>query len=679
MVGFYKRLLWYAGVSLAGLIIFLGVFRYFDRDLSIPFNYTGDAVVHYNFAKNLEETGNWSVNPRFGQPLGQTLYDFPLSEGLMLLMIRILLFFGFNWLSSVNAFYVLTFPLTTLIAFYVFRKFKVTNILAASFALIYTFIPYHFYRGVDHLFLSGYFALPLSVLAGVKLARKESFTILELALYPLLLGSIGAYYTFFSVFILFSGFLVSFFKCKLSRKFLLQAGVLLLGAVLVFLLNLVPSLAYFSKYGRNFNAMMRNPKDTETYGLKLSQLILPVEDHNFSLFNKIRKQYRVYTLSGLLNENVFSSLGLVSSVGFLFLLGWFLFRPTLNLGKFSNEDLAILSIFTFLLILYCVVGGFGHLFSVFVFSSFRALNRVSIIFAFISLVALGLLLNDLFGKRPKLLSAVSLFLLAFALYDQICLGTMRNFLSDRQRFLSYVRFARQIEQTLSHEGRVYTIPYGQYPEGSDKSIMRIPLLTENIQWSTGSAKLRSSNYWQYKISLLSPEDFLIAITQEGFNGLVILNKKDLHSAIVNISDLLGQEPLVTPDGDFYFFDLRVFVPQERDKSEIPYYHISGDCVTVHNESTVPPVDYWCTENAYLVLEKGFPEKWQGKAEITYHTGSNTFQKTSFPISMKDNFLKINLGSYISSSGVFPKPHDKTNWPPNLGYPKFIITNINVVE
>ena len=65
--------------SLSLILVFI-IFRIFNINPLLPLNYTGDALVHYNFAKNIEATGWWAVNPRFGAPVGQTLYDFPLTE-----------------------------------------------------------------------------------------------------------------------------------------------------------------------------------------------------------------------------------------------------------------------------------------------------------------------------------------------------------------------------------------------------------------------------------------------------------------------------------------------------------------------------------------------------------------------------------------------------------------------
>jgi len=61
----------------------------------------------------------------------------------------------------INYFYLLTYFLTTLTALFAVRRFGVAPLPGVVAALLYAFLPYHFYRGVNHLLLSGYYMIPL--------------------------------------------------------------------------------------------------------------------------------------------------------------------------------------------------------------------------------------------------------------------------------------------------------------------------------------------------------------------------------------------------------------------------------------------------------------------------------------------------------------------------------------
>src|SRR5207249_8068612 len=63
-----------------------------------------------------------------------------------------------------NFYFLLTFPLTTLSALMVFRRFQVSYGPGLVGSLLFAFTPYHFFRGEGHLFLSAYFLIPFIIM-----------------------------------------------------------------------------------------------------------------------------------------------------------------------------------------------------------------------------------------------------------------------------------------------------------------------------------------------------------------------------------------------------------------------------------------------------------------------------------------------------------------------------------
>ena len=104
------------------------------------------------------------TNPDLGWPLGQQVYDLPQSlDNLNLLVLKVLgLVFG-DVGTTINVFFVLTFAGVAVSAYLVLRALRVTGPTAFVVALLYTFLPYHFARGVPHLLLSAYWVVPLAV------------------------------------------------------------------------------------------------------------------------------------------------------------------------------------------------------------------------------------------------------------------------------------------------------------------------------------------------------------------------------------------------------------------------------------------------------------------------------------------------------------------------------------
>ena len=76
---------------------------------------------------------------------------------------------------AVNLTFLMIFPLTGLITYVVLRSLKVKEWVAVSGALTYAFLPFVFFRGVEHLVLSEYYFIPLSVLLCIWLYEDKQF------------------------------------------------------------------------------------------------------------------------------------------------------------------------------------------------------------------------------------------------------------------------------------------------------------------------------------------------------------------------------------------------------------------------------------------------------------------------------------------------------------------------
>jgi phosphoglycerol transferase len=73
----------------------------------------------------------------------------------------------------VNVFYLLQFPLIALTALWTLRRLRVPTWPAIACAVLYSLAPYHFYRGELHLWLAGYWAVPLGLFLVLKLLMGE--------------------------------------------------------------------------------------------------------------------------------------------------------------------------------------------------------------------------------------------------------------------------------------------------------------------------------------------------------------------------------------------------------------------------------------------------------------------------------------------------------------------------
>src|SRR4051794_4759609 len=201
-------------ILLSGLVL-AWVLRLWHADLTIPFEYHGDALLNLAWVKGLIENGWYLHNDAVGAPAGLDMRDFPLADNLHFLILKLIAAFTSNPALVINLFFLLTFPLSAVTALFVFRRLEVGYVPAFVGSLLFAFLPYHFLRGQGHLFLAAYYLVPLAVLVmlWLYLDRGLFFAWDEAAQAPrwqptnrrtlgavlvcLLTGGAGVYYAFF--------------------------------------------------------------------------------------------------------------------------------------------------------------------------------------------------------------------------------------------------------------------------------------------------------------------------------------------------------------------------------------------------------------------------------------------------------------------------------------------------
>ena len=135
-------------------VIILGyVLKLWDKDLTIPFSYNIDALGPLKEIKNMILGNSLYEMPQLGAPLGGT--EQLTIKGFLwhFLMLKILTLFTNEVGLVINMYYLIGFPITSLIMFWVLRKLKINRIFSMVFSIVFCFLPYHFYKGTFHIFM----------------------------------------------------------------------------------------------------------------------------------------------------------------------------------------------------------------------------------------------------------------------------------------------------------------------------------------------------------------------------------------------------------------------------------------------------------------------------------------------------------------------------------------------
>jgi hypothetical protein len=624
-------------VLVAALVLNVG-----EGHLSLPWNYAseGDTKFYLLLIKGILVHGSYQLNPSLGAPFGLQLYDFPQGgDNLSLLIVRALGLFSQNPAWVLNVFFLLTFALVAVTAFAALRLLNVSIGAAVVGACIFALLPYHFYRGESQVLLSAYYGVPLGALLFMRLwlapglfarrsgAREDasatpwparmgpwlSGTTLLTIVCCLVIGSTGLYYAVFAILLLLSGGSLALLADGGSRRvprmgyrspiggrgrFAFFSSVL--AAVLVALTlaaNISPTLSYRAQHGAN-TAIKRTTIEADQFGLRLSDLLLPVEAHRFGALSNVNQKYIEATSTGYC-EACYENLGAVGSIGFL----WLGLIALVAIAGIVGADgvagalrrrMGAQSIYrpaalgVSLSLVLATIGGLSSLIAFFVTRDIRGWNRISLFIAFFSLLAAMLGLDA--GLRRLVVrvssrasaigagASVCAVVLALGIVDETSSFFVPKYEKDARQWLSDTSFVRAIEADMPAGAAIFQLPYVPFPEGygangtsvsapnpnygTTYELARGPIhASSRLRWSYGSMKGRPAD-WQAPLATQPLYLSLVAAAANGFDGLWV----DPHgySATARphlapmLERILGVYPLFSPARDLMFFDLRPF-------------------------------------------------------------------------------------------------------------------------
>jgi len=577
------------------------VLRLWRADLSVPLRYApvDDTKFYLMLVKGMIEHGWYLSNSSLGAPFGQHLYDYPQgADNLNLLIIRALALFSSNPALVVNLFLLATFALASATSHLVLRSLGITAPVAAVIAVLFSLLAYHFFRGESHLLLSAYYSVPLTaylflqLLSGARMfsrraprrrwspgwASQRSLATIGLCL---VIGSDNLYYAAFALVMIVAATIIAL---VLRRHRTVGDGLLIVALVVGTLAaNLAPSLIYRAEHGVNpavERSAAADESSDEALALRLANLVLPAPDSRIAPLRRVTARYDNAIAPGYC-EACYASLGTVGTVG----LGWL---AVCGLGTLVGAGWAVrrrllrhASAGVAIALAFGVVGGLGALVELFVTPDIRAWNRISVLIAFLSLLAAATLLDSLVGwLAPRrfgtaLVGSLLAGVVLFGVYDQTSDADIPPYSATARQWRSDSAFVDEIQARLPHGASVFQLPYVPFPEGYPQTPVGGPLATyatkyeplrgylhsSTLRWSYGAMKGRSDD-WAAQLAGQPLSLMTAAVAAIGFDGVWVdpagfapAKAERLRAAL---HSLLGVRPLVSPDGDLWFFDLRPY-------------------------------------------------------------------------------------------------------------------------
>ena len=563
-------------------------FKLWLLPFSVPLRIGSDATLNLGWVQNMLESGSPSIAPRLGFPFGLQLQDYPLGgDDLSFTFLRAFGMLTGSTFTSVDLFYLLTFPLVAITAYWALRSLTVSRPVAFTIAVIYAVVPFHFLRNTGHLFLSAYFGVPLACfllaktlsgrpLWGLGLNRPSTRRARVAAIAAplvavLVIASTGSYYWAFTLLLLIPATLVGWARTR-SRAVVLSG--LLTGTLLiaVFVIELLPTISFWLANGMNADVPARGIEETGNHQLRLMNLLVPFVGHRIGLFNSIAQRYILnFAPTGENGEYM----GLVGITGLLLLL---VLIPGVLVGLFTRRriwrverNVAALTLFAFAI---AMAGGFSGAFAMVVTPQIRAWSRITTFIDFFALLAIGLLLTLLWRyvrpRRALWRNTIAVGLVAiipFAAFDQTAGRFVVDYKQVAANQATMVEFVKQVESSLPAEAAVYQLPYRMYLEGggivdsADYDPLIPYLYSKQLRFSYGGLKGREAGWqlWTYQQPI---EVALPMLCLAGFSA-VWLDRQAYEpgeSILVEsaLQVALNVTPLVGVNDRYVVFDLQPY-------------------------------------------------------------------------------------------------------------------------
>ena len=698
-------LIYLAGVILCIFILII-IMKLWNADLRIPFSYSGDTIETSARIKFFTEDSGYLINSRIGAPFGTNLAEVPFFDNVSFVILKILSLFFNDFGTILNIYFLLTFPLITISSIFVFRQFNFSTIPSIVGALLFTFLPYHFYNGEYHLNLSGYYVVPLIILVCIWIARgeltipnsasleneKSSFNnnksyfnnnknffnndrtsfnnnkIWYSVIIAVLVGCTYWYYIYFALFFIFIAGTYHFFNNNSPLNnapnkwvFLLFGGIILASS----LINNSQILGNIVTPGSPSEEIVHTIESSEMYGMKITQLLLPITGHRVSLLAHLKNRYN--DNFPLINENDYSTLGIIGALGFMVLIiNIFLLQSQKYLLKFEkNRDLInILSIFTIFAILFGTIGGFGDLIFLF-FKSTIKYNCISIFIAFFSIFGIVMLCDYWFKRYNSLkikaiLSIALVIILIIGILDQTTTSFIPKYDILKIEFENDHNFVSNIEKTVPPSSSIFQLPYTPFPnyystaKMNNYDSLKGYLHSKTLKWSYGSTTGRYGDYWLQKISSLPLDNMVSTITIVGFQGVYIDTYGYADNGISIVSQLQNitrVEPIISNDKRLYYFDLNTYQQQlkktylidqlETEKQrilQVPWFKWEG-CFDL--EGNEHENWRWCTREANLHIFNPSNSTIHLLLNSSFETGYNKVSNLKLSSAVFNDNLKVN--------------------------------------
>lgn len=574
------ELLWVLATALIATLVAIVDLELWKMDPHVPlFGTSGDVAYYLATVQDVVSDHGWFWhNDNLGAPFGQDNYDFlaPFGDTMHYAIVWVLGVVLGDPVVVFNAFFLLCFPLIAVVAYAVLRDLGANRPAALVAGLLFAFLPYHMIRNQQHLFLTAYYAIPIAVWLVVSVAEGRRMidraaprrTLLVIAA-CVVAGAASNYYAIFALLVLLTVVPVAAIARR-SRRIALQGAAVTALVAASFALSHAPALIHSLVNGPNDAVATRQPGESESFGLKLADMVIPRNTHRVEFMARQGAEY--YAKTPLRSEGFNPSLGSVATLGLAGALLVLLVTGLSGAGvSVRRSRVAIAGAVALMSFLIGTVGGGSALIAFELTPQLRAWNRLGLFIAFAALLAVALLLTA-FGDRLRargrpawVLGVVAAVVGTLGILDQTSPTDAPDHAAIASAWKVDADFGDVVQARFPEGTKVLQLPYMSYPENGplhgldDYDLFKGYVQTEGLHWTYGAIRGRPSD-WLASRHGLPPEQLAATAAASGFSAVYVdrAGYADGGAAVAAALDKLagpGSSSL-SADGRLQIFDLR---------------------------------------------------------------------------------------------------------------------------
>ena len=500
------RLWWDATAAAAiAFVLSLPVLGYPLLNLNVPWG-SGDLIAHYMSAQAWAPLG-FPVSTTFGYPSGIDLAYMPTIDMTQNAFAWVVDAITGSPYVGLNLLLVLSFPLVAALAVVAFRLVGARGPLAIALAVAFTFIPYHFDRGLSHLYPATMYAGVTGVILALWIgtgrtadAKKQAIAV---AFLVLVTGWSGMYYSAFAIALTLTAVAWRWMQGDTIRR-VGRYALIPVSITGVTLLAFLPGAFRLLTDPPIMNMVERNASESVTLGGNLAQLLTPYSNLNLPILGSFNATLiESQRLVGSAAESGIAGFGtfITTAALLVFLIGWAL---RARRGR-STHPLPFIALLITVGTLFFIPWGAGYLVAGLITPQLRAWGRLSPILLLLFLVGAAAVLSRTRWNQPKpsVIPAVIIVAIVF----------VSNVLPFRAAYTQAVDDGRYIEGQLA----AYTTAVNEaIPEKC--GILQLPYMAfpEN-----GIREPGLNDYEHGRLGLANPDKFFSYGTVKGTQEAVL--------------------------------------------------------------------------------------------------------------------------------------------------------------